>query len=526
MFCFWWLSGFNWTIMTRKFSSALGLLEPKHGWPFVLSQVKSLLQHVGDTHCSYTCLWNFWLVIDNYDQLIPRALSLLEPFFFLWLALIFGNWLDWGPRSFEMGRGPVDTSFLVSVPLVSLRAWASPRCQMHREGHRVFLEGWQAISAEDCEVFAVFLWPCGTTFLRPSSYHNLCHGCVWICFEIVEAFVCQRHTGAPQKRWQCGPLACLHGVTRGQVPFQAWQIQSRHMFGTVKVGSAWASRRNGSARRSQTGSFAGLCSFPSTPSQQSVSAFEWEASKMPATLWWVAFKAWFFASSLGCWDSKTIAGARQWQGRVVHHDVTGALPMAGVWRCLTATGSNKISGTAQWPNQSFDSTWTTWISDAKFQTPIQAIRHICPERGQWMSMAMLTDGVWERWWWKELSDANDSRMSCDQTWDWSRLPSRWPKIVAAQKGYNGRVSAVVSFTRSLASKQQGLEGLMYLDLFACWTLVLICLHGGRHPKLKNRKHIDIPLEIVRKSNNKISGRSTHAEMAMLIKGLNTEYCIE
>ena len=321
-----------------------------------------------------------------------------------------------------MGRGPVDTSFLVSVPLVSLRAWASPRYQMHREGHRVFLEGWQAISAEDCEVFAGFLWPCGTTFLRPSSYHNLCHGCVWICFEIVEAFVCQRHTGAPQKRWQCGPLACLQGVTRGQVPFQAWQIQSRHMFGTVKVGSAWASRRNGSARRSQTGSFAGLCPFPSTPSQQSVSAFEWEASKMPATLWWVAFKTWFFASSLGCWDSKTSAGARQWQGRVVHHDVTGALPMAGVWLPPLRTRFLPQNSTAE-------SVFRFYLEPGwhEFRQAIQST-HLPGAR---MSMAMLTGAVWERWWWKELADANDSRMSCDQRWGWSRLLSRWPKIQAA-----------------------------------------------------------------------------------------------
>ena len=227
------------------------------------------------------------------------------------------------------------------------------------------------------EVFAGFLWPCGAAFLRPSSYLTLCRVCVPICFEIVEAFVCQRHIGAPQKRWQCGPLACLHGVTRGQVRFQAWQIQSRHLFGTVKDGSACSSRQDGSARGSQTGSFAGLCSFPSTPSQQSVSIFEWAASKMQATLWWVAFKAWFFACSPGCWNSKTIAGARHWQGRVVHHDVTGAVPML-VPSCRRF--QQDFWDKAQRPNQCFNSTWTTWISDAKFQTPTSHSTHLSGAR--------------------------------------------------------------------------------------------------------------------------------------------------
>ena len=106
-----------------------------------------------DTLCSYihVCETSGKLLTITTNQ---SHLGYLSGFFSL-IGIDFRKLAGLGSYgSFEKGRGPpelashfercggdVDTSFLVSVPLASLRAWASPRSPMHTEWHRVLLEG-------------------------------------------------------------------------------------------------------------------------------------------------------------------------------------------------------------------------------------------------------------------------------------------------------------------------------------------------------------------------------------------------
>ena len=171
---------------------------------------------------------------------------------------ILGRWLVWQGLILWCPP-PTATIHLVVRNFKRTRLrHAMPHC-----GHRLFLEGWQGISAEDFDFLESFWWPREPSFLCSPSRHTLCHVCFPVYIEIFAASVCQGYYTCVRPGQQCRPFVCLQGIAKSQVSRRAWQIQPKNRLEIGDVCGKRQARRETSSWRSQTGSFESFYAPPS-----------------------------------------------------------------------------------------------------------------------------------------------------------------------------------------------------------------------------------------------------------------------